>query len=95
MKHTPAPWHRCGGPIAGYKIINRNTKEVVLDETLKHCGLDHDANVRLITLAPDLLTALKELLASPDLCLDVLEDDTVQRMQKAQRLIKRMEEFES
>ena len=68
MKHTPGPWNLNGNGILLHPVTNRQlvTQRIetylgsfeVLDETN-----EPDANARLISSAPDLLSALEEMMS--------------------------------
>ena len=66
MSHTPGPWHRNIPPATHYNTIwsGRNTHVVrIVRDGLPDAEVE--ANCNLVVAAPDLLAALKGLLADP------------------------------
>lgn len=79
MSHTPGPWIECAPEVGGvisenYRLITGGAEcEAQADDTsqwgrecLRISGYISPANARLIAAAPDLLEALKELVAISD-----------------------------
>ncbi len=73
-KHTPGPWRRCGGSTASYIAVHSDRGYIVLgmaDRSQREGGRaiqappddEQLANARLIAAAPQLLWALKAVLA--------------------------------
>ena len=62
IEHTSGPWHRTGGMVDGYQIVNKYGN-VVLSDNQTYCGLHNKANADFICKAcnayEDLLEALK------------------------------------
>jgi hypothetical protein len=67
---TPGPWtvHKGGGGHRRSHVIVRGDQIVAWMEGLNNndCGLDLDDNARLIAAAPDMLSALVDLVYSAD-----------------------------
>ena len=83
--HTPAPWSVIkGSPQAG--IITAPNRSLGIAEVFGG-GETDIANARLIAAAPDLLDALKALMATEDM----LRDPKCQVMQSARRAIAKAE----
>lgn len=67
--HTPGPWHVIDG---GIWVDCANNKPVALI-SCRH-GVERDANAALIAAAPDLLAALKGLMAHSHIADSAAED---------------------
>jgi len=101
MLHTKGPWHygRCkdfanvGGsarlvPARGWFIGAEgryDIAEVLL--TASQSAAEQEANAKLMSAAPDLLTALKDLLGCCELNLDEMEDDTRRAIDAAREAV--------
>ena len=93
-KHTPGPWSKiniCGGNEQDEFIIKKD--QSVLANIL--VGMrEHDenaANAALIAAAPDLLEALKRLLACPALNEEAVEPETLYAVKQAGAAIAKAE----
>lgn len=76
-QHTPGPWHRNIPPATKYTTVwsGRNTHVAYVSPT----GLNSEeveANINLVTAAPDLLAALEGLMA----CVTIEDDRAVIHM---------------
>ena len=69
-KHTPGPWMKSThGGISKYSIWSSNGQHIADTNTTKSIGFDKcAANASLIAAAPELLEALKELVAEFGVC---------------------------
>ena len=83
-QHTPGPWT--------YEASTKTVRSIPSNYWIATMdswdgAVNHEANARLIAAAPDLLEALEMLLASPDLCLENLEPETIEIMNHCNNLI--------
>lgn len=83
-QHTPGPW-KYEASTKTVRSIPSNYWIATMDSW--EGAVNHEANARLIAAAPDLLEALEMLLASPDLCLENLEPETIEIMNHCNNLI--------
>lgn len=68
MKHTPGPWVVDPAVRQGFTVYAPKEGFIVgtQDEEGRYGAIESEANARLIAAAPDLLEALKELVAAAD-----------------------------
>lgn len=64
-KHTPGPWHRNIPPATKYVVVwsGRNTHVAKLCDDSRVSAEEAEANIDLITAAPELLEVLREIIA--------------------------------
>ena len=89
-KHTPGPWtvHSC--EMRPHHEITAECGRRIATQNDYHDGQDK-ANARLIAAAPELLTALRALLACPAMCEDTAEPETVKAYDLAMDAISKAE----
>jgi len=86
-KHTPGPWNNLRGSSAGYDIICSDASPVDVCVVSKRdkSREEIDANIRLITAAPDLLAALARIAAGQEMTGQFTHAETVLRYQEIAR----------
>ena len=75
-QHTPGPW-RMGKRAYDRAIYGQQGAEVASMLDLFHTPAESLANARLIAAAPDLLAALRAVMACPDLSRNDWDHDTM------------------
>ncbi len=106
MAHTPGPWREVETSVTDDKYRTIEAGDGLTGRGFHICGFMSPADSRLIAAAPDLLAALKSLLADIDsgvLVRDITRDgepgwsmhmlDFVKRLQSAQAAIAKAEKL--
>ena len=89
-EHTPGPWtvHSC--EMHPHHEITAECGRRIATQNDHHDGQDK-ANARLIAAAPELLTALRAVLACPAMCDDAAHPETVKAKEIAMDAITKAE----